>query len=295
MSALARRRTAGAVVVFILLYVIQFVAFGASPAAATHVPPIPVGYNANCEGLTGIEELLRVPSAGDGVTSDGSAPVTVEGNTYTISWDFHEGNTFDWSTTGGLVLYAVFVKGGPGGGGNLYDYRPGGETSDTGLHALEAGSGYAGLSHITFCGDVENPTTTTTSTVTVPEETTTTTVTVPEETTTTTVTVPEETTTTTVTVPEETTTTTRFVPPPPPGAPTTAVPFDVAPVAVAGIQVTPSSTTTVPVVEAETLPFTGAELGQMALLGVVVLVGGGLLLFGARSRGDHEEDATWRV
>jgi len=86
--------------------------------------------------------------------------------------------------------------------------------------------------------------------------------------------------------------TARPIQPPSPGTTTVAPPPDVL---VEGIQVVPSTTTTVPTVVATALPFTGAELGQMALLGVVVLLGGGLLLFGARSRGDHEEDATWRV
>lgn len=138
---------------------------GSGPTAlANHVAARPIDSNANCSGLTGIEELgRRVENP-----SDGSQLVVIDGVSYTIRWDVHADNTFDWSTSGGLVIYAVFVKGGAGGGGNLYDYRPlGGATSDTGLHALVNPNGnYAGLSHISFCGDVENPTTTTEATTT---------------------------------------------------------------------------------------------------------------------------------
>lgn len=134
-----------------------------SPAFASHVSPTPISSNANCQGLTGIEEIgQRVENP-----TDGSQTVTIDGVSYTINWDVHTDNTFDWSTSGGLVIYAVFVKGGAGGGGNLYDYRPAGATSDTGLHAPVNPSGqYAGLSHISFCGDVEAPTSTTQATTT---------------------------------------------------------------------------------------------------------------------------------
>lgn len=147
---------------------------GSEPRAwATHVAPRQVDSNANCSGLTGIEELARVENP-----SDGSRVVVIDGVSYTIRWDVHADNTFDWSTSGGLAIYAVFVKGGSGGGGNLYDYRPGGAIADTGLHALVNPNGnYAGLSHISFCGDVENPTTTTTTSTTSTTTTTTTTTT----------------------------------------------------------------------------------------------------------------------
>ena len=124
---------------------------------------------------------------------------------------------------------------------------------------------YSGDFNLRF--DCEPPATTTTlpeettTTTTVPEETTTT---VPEETTTT---VPEETTTTTV--PEETTTT---VPPEVEETTTTTAPPEV------------SSTTigTTP----ETLPFTGGENRDLALLAVAALLAGaGLVALSARSEG----------
>jgi hypothetical protein len=160
----------------------------ANPAKATHVDPEPVGENANCSTLTGLVELTRFDPVPDGESTQDGVTIDV----------YDDGTVFDWSST--VDIEAVFVKGGAGGGGNLYIYDPA-ETSDTGLHALTNKQGQlAELSHITFC--VPDTTTTTTvpeeTTTTVPEETTTT---VPEETTTT---VPEETTTT---VPEETTTT----------------------------------------------------------------------------------------
>jgi hypothetical protein len=46
----------------------------------------------------------------------------------------------------------VFAKGGSQGG-NLYDYRPAGVLSDSGLHPPPTGNGsqFAGISHILFC------------------------------------------------------------------------------------------------------------------------------------------------
>jgi len=201
------RRTFGVLLALFLAFSLIAVLVGA-PARAVHVTPVQVDNNANCEGLTGIEELLRV----DPVTDGGSEDVVIDGVTYTITWDVHDDNTFDWSTSDGLLIQAVFVKGGPGGGGNLYDYRPlGGETSDTGLHTVIAGGGgFAELSHITFCGDVENPTTTTSTT----EATTTTTEATTTTTQATTTTTQATTTTTQATTTTTQATTTTTQPPP---------------------------------------------------------------------------------
>ena len=140
----------------------------ANPANATHVDPEPVGGNANCSTLTGLVELTRFDPVPDGETTQDGVTIDV----------YDDGTVFDWSST--VDIEAVFVKGGAGGGGNLYIYDPA-ETSDTGLHALTNNQGQlAELSHITFC--VPDPATTTTTapttTTTVPEETTTT---VPDE------------------------------------------------------------------------------------------------------------------
>jgi len=69
--------------------------------------------------------------------------------------------------------------------------------------------------------------------------------------------------------------------------------FTNTPVAVGGIQVTTttSTTTTTAVVTASTLPFTGFESQDTALMGVFVLAGGALLLLAANRR-DEEEAAT---
>ena len=213
------------------------------PAGATHVDPTPKDFNANCEGLTGIEQLHREENPTTPGT--GSVEVTIDSIKYTINWETFADNTFDWSTTNGLLLQAVFVKGGAGGGGNLYDYRPlGGETSDTGLHALvNPNQTFAALSHITFCGDVENPTRPTTTTT---EATTTTTEApiVPE--------VLQEVVTTTTTVAPTTTTT-----------------------------VAPTTTTTVAAAPA-TLPFTGPRSGALIPFAVSLLAAGLLVVMGAR-------------
>jgi len=154
----------------------------ANPANATHVDPEPVGGNANCSTLTGLVELTRFDPVPDGETTQDGVTIDV----------YDDGTVFDWSST--VDIEAVFVKGGAGGGGNLYIYDPA-ETSDTGLHALTNNQGQlAELSHITFC--VPDPATTTTTAPTTTTTAPTTTTTAP----TTTTTVPEETTTT---VPDE--------------------------------------------------------------------------------------------
>jgi hypothetical protein len=121
-----------------------------------------------------------------------------------------------------------------------------------------------------------------TTTTTVPVETTTT---VPMETTTT---VPVETTTT---VPVETTTTVPETPSTSTPAQTTiaTVPTTSAP------EVNPTSTvqqtsTTVAPVTASTLPFTGVEAGEMAVMAALAMIGGlGMVLLAGR-RGDDEND-----
>ena len=84
-------------------------------------------------------------------------PVTagLHGSYFTLSniQNGGSGQTFDWSST--VPVFQVIVKGGPGA--NIYDY-PGGDTSDTGLHAPQNPNNgkWYGLSHVTFCyGDPE--------------------------------------------------------------------------------------------------------------------------------------------
>jgi LPXTG-motif cell wall-anchored protein len=141
---------------------------------STHVSPTEVPGNAQCpEGLT----ELKVEPVEDGTFSDGTLTVTIDVR------DTAEGQVFDWTSNIGVDV--VIVKGGPNS--NVYTYDPE-STGDTGLHAPVVSSGkFAGLSHVSFCYDTEQGTTSTTA-----EETTSTTA---EETTSTTA---EETSTTAV-------------------------------------------------------------------------------------------------
>jgi LPXTG-motif cell wall-anchored protein len=153
-----------------------------------------------------------------------------------------------------------------------------------------------------LCTPVLFPPTTTTSTTTMPTTTTSeaTTTTVPETTTTvpeTTTTVPETTTTeattttqpeTTTTVPETTTTeaTTTTVP-----TTTTEATTTTAPPIVLGKQLTTTTTAVVPVAlnqgptQPGQLPFTGSNPAPLiAISGLLLLIGGGLLLAGRKSQ-----------
>jgi LPXTG-motif cell wall-anchored protein len=142
--------------------------------AATHVSPTEVPGNARCpDGLT----ELKVEPVEDGTFTDDTLTVMVDVR------DTPEGQVFDWTSNIGVDV--VIAKGGPNS--NVYTYDPE-STGDTGLHAPVVSSGkFAGLSHISFCYDEDQATTSTTA-----EETTSTTM---EETTSTTA---EETSTTAV-------------------------------------------------------------------------------------------------
>ena len=117
--------------------------------------------NPNCTLIPGTSEL-RVDPAQSGTFTDGTLTVMVTVRNRTTDDPQHPGNqtgdqVFDFTASGGTVL-GVVVKGGPNA--NLYDYRPVGVTSGTGLHApLGPGNKFAGLSHLSFCYIVKaNPT-----------------------------------------------------------------------------------------------------------------------------------------
>ncbi|HEX6239212.1 MAG TPA: LPXTG cell wall anchor domain-containing protein [Acidimicrobiales bacterium] len=167
--------------------------------------------NATCAGLApeGANWVeLKVEPVADGTDTDGTLSVTIDVT------ETADGPVFDW--TSNIGVDAVFVKGGPGG--LLYVYDPPTEsTGDTGLHAPvnPANGMYYGLSHLSFCYDEDETTTTVKDTTTSLDETTTTekhedttTTTEKHEETTTTV-ADEETTTTTVKGDEATTTTVK--------------------------------------------------------------------------------------
>jgi LPXTG-motif cell wall-anchored protein len=130
--------------------------------------------NATCrelapEGASWTE--FKVEPVDDGTSSDGTLTVTI------AVTETDDGPVFDW--TSNIGVDAVFVKGGPGG--LLYVYDPPAEsTGDTGLHAPvnPQNDKFFGLSHLSFCYDVDQATTTTTqpaTTTTTGQETTTTT------------------------------------------------------------------------------------------------------------------------
>ena len=126
-----------------------------SPVQAEHVQPTPFPENLTCAQLVQGTLELRVEPVADGTYSDGTLTVTVDVR------DTAQGQVFDF--TSNIGVDAVFVKGGPGG--NLYVYDPE-VTADTGLHAPvnPANNLYFGLSHLSFCYDVEPPTDTPTPT-----------------------------------------------------------------------------------------------------------------------------------
>lgn len=261
-----------------LVAVLIFALFPPS-AVASHVSPVVVDSNVSCDEATGLTQFHREENP-----EDDSADVVIGDVTYTVSWDVQPDNTVDWLTTNGLVVLAVFVKGGSGGGGNLYDYRPiGGETADSDLHALVNPNGeFAGLSHISFCGDSEMPTTTHSSTSS-SEATTTSSVasstigsttevsstmvatTMSSTTTTTIMVTTTSTTSTTSTTIASTTSTNQTTTTTAPASTTTAA---------------PTTTTTI---EDEVLAFTGPEDDGLGLLAMALAAIGAMLLIGERS------------
>ena len=121
-----------------------------------------VGNNATCgqlapEGANWTE--LKVDPVEDGTFTDGTLTVTIEVTGFT---DDDEPQVFDW--TSNIGVDAVFVKGGPGG--LLYVYDPE-STGDTGLHAPVNPNNdkFFGLSHVSFCYDKDQATTTTSTTM----------------------------------------------------------------------------------------------------------------------------------
>jgi hypothetical protein len=121
--------------------------------ASSVTPTVVAGNPADCTtgtaqhpglGITG-STTLKYGSSNSGT---GTAP----GVTITVSTA--DGITFDFSASlpAGQKILAVFAKGG-NQGGNLYDYRPTGVLSDSGLHPPPTGNGsqFAGISHILFC------------------------------------------------------------------------------------------------------------------------------------------------
>jgi hypothetical protein len=121
--------------------------FTVLPASATHVNPTTVPGNASCPAGT---TTLKVEPVADGTFSDGTLTVTIDVR------DTAAGQVFDW--TSNIGVDQVIAKG--GNASNVYTYDPE-SLGDTGLHAPVNASGkFAGLSHISFCYDADQPTTT---------------------------------------------------------------------------------------------------------------------------------------
>jgi len=108
----------------------------AQTAWATDVTPKPYPGNPTCKTLLGDEAAYEIKI--DPPKSGTYDPITV---------NFHDDSKLvDFSST--VPVLAVFVKGG-NQGGNLYDYRPLGTTSDTDLTTPTDQQ----ISHVSFCWD----------------------------------------------------------------------------------------------------------------------------------------------
>jgi hypothetical protein len=144
---------------FIAVVALCYAAIGflAVPTQASHVEPIFTKGNLTCAQLVPGTLELRVEPVADGSYSDGTLTVQIDVR------ETSQGQVFDW--TSNIGVDAVFVKGGPDG--NLYLYNPE-ATGDTGLHAPlnPQNNSFYGLSHLSFCYDVEPPTNTPTNTPT---------------------------------------------------------------------------------------------------------------------------------
>ncbi|HEX2563163.1 MAG TPA: LPXTG cell wall anchor domain-containing protein [Acidimicrobiales bacterium] len=132
---------------------------GATPQQATPSTSL-VDDNPTCGdlapgGVTWTE--VKVEPVEDGTFGDGTLEVTIE----ITETDDGDPVVFNW--TSNIGVDAVFVKGGPNG--LLYVYDPE-STGDTGLHAPVNPNNdkFFGLSHVSFCYDKDQATTTTTST-----------------------------------------------------------------------------------------------------------------------------------
>ena len=145
---------AGVLVLALLFGVLAM--FGSKPASAQSAgtpsgddiqPEFVVG-NPSCSSLGLGDFELKVEPVADGTYSDGTLTVNVDVR------DTTAGPVFDW--TSDLGVDAVIVKGGPNADSYVYD-PPQEDTGDTDLHApINPSNGkFFGLSHISFCYDLE--------------------------------------------------------------------------------------------------------------------------------------------
>lgn len=185
---------------------------------------------------------FKIEPVADGTFTQGPLTVTIDVR------DTDDGPVFDW--TSNIGVDAVFVKGGPGG--LLYVYDPE-STGDTGLHAPvnPENDKFYGLSHLSFCYDADQATTTSTT-----------------DKDTTTTTEKETTTSTTSTTERDTTTTTEH------GTTTTTAAGVTSTTVLGG-----TTPTTQPV---GGLPRTGNNSGPLLAVGAALLCGGTALVAATR-------------
>jgi hypothetical protein len=127
--------------------------------ASSVTPTVVAGNPADCTTGTAQHPGLGITGATTlKYDSSKSGTRTAPGVTITVST--LDGVTFDFSASlpAGEKILAVLAKGGSQDG-NLYDYRPTGVLSDSGLHPPPTGNGsqLAGISHILFCYGTPNP------------------------------------------------------------------------------------------------------------------------------------------
>ena len=129
-------------------------ALAAATANATHIDPYPISGNPTCSDVGGQYEF-KINDPYSGTFTGGNHPEGALEVKITV-YNTADGQVFDWEALNGTV-FIVVVKGGPNA--NMYDYRPGGESSDTGLHSPlnEKNGKYYGLSHISFCYEPGEP------------------------------------------------------------------------------------------------------------------------------------------
>jgi hypothetical protein len=119
----------------------------AGAPSAQGVQPVLVAGNPTCAAN---QKALKVDPPRDGQYTDGFLTVDV---TFTTDGVEPEPRFLSW--TSNIGVDSVIVKG--SNNANVYTYNPE-DTGDSGLHApVQANNKLAGISHVTFCYDVEPP------------------------------------------------------------------------------------------------------------------------------------------
>src|SRR5687767_13626998 len=151
MSAQNRRPILSIVAIVTILSLI----LAANLAQAASVTPVVVPGNPSCQDQFPGTTEFKIEPVADGTYTDGTLTVTIDVR------DTADGPVFDF--TANIGVDGVIVKGGPNA--NVYTYNPE-VTSDTNLNAPvnPDNNQFFGLSHISFCYDVEPPTNTPTVT-----------------------------------------------------------------------------------------------------------------------------------